>query len=129
MAKHIEPTGLLIFDGECGFCRRWIRYMRSWFRTHPEAVAWQESDLALLGLTEEQCREAVQFVDAGGRVWSGSDAAAQVLKVAGFLVFTARSCDVVAAGSRDSATDVQVGGAQSPPHFTATRSRHVRATR
>lgn len=84
MAKHIEPTGLLIFDGECGFCRRWIRYMRSWFRTLPEAVAWQESDLVSLGLTEEQCRAAVQFVDAGGRVWSGSDAAAQVLKVAGF---------------------------------------------
>lgn len=81
---QIPASGLLVFDGDCGFCRRWIRRMRAWFRRHPDAVAWQHADLVALGLTEQQCREAVQFVDASGRVWSGGDAAAQVLRVAGF---------------------------------------------
>lgn len=47
-------------------------------------MAWQQADLAALGLTADRCREAVQFVDSDLRVSSGSDAAARVLLVAGF---------------------------------------------
>lgn len=79
----IGQTGLVVFDGQCGFCRRWIRHMREWFRHHPEAVAWQDADLAALGLTVEQCTVAVQFVDSELRTWSGSDAVARILIVAG----------------------------------------------
>lgn len=82
--RGVANPGTLIYDGECGFCRRWIRRMRTWFRRHPTAVSWQETDLGKFGVTEQQCREAVQYVDSQGRVWSGSDAAAQVLRVAGF---------------------------------------------
>lgn len=83
MTASAGVTGVLVYDGDCGFCRKWIRRMRAWFSTHPEAVPWQETDLAELGLSEDQCRLAVQFVDTAGVVWSGSDAAAQVLRVAG----------------------------------------------
>ena len=58
--------------------------MTTWFVRHPEPVAWQSTDLATFGLTEEQCRIAVQFVGADGRISSGADAAARVLIVAGF---------------------------------------------
>ena len=79
----IGVRGLLIFDGECGFCRRCVRYMTSWFTKYPTPVAWQQADLGRLGLTPEQCNTAVQFVSADLRVSSGSDAAARVLIVAG----------------------------------------------
>lgn len=37
-----------------------------------------------LGLTEDSCRQSVQFVDDSMHVSSGSDAVARVLNVAGF---------------------------------------------
>ena len=77
-----NSRGLLIFDGQCGFCRRWIRYMNR-FKHHPDSVAWQETDLQAVGLTPEQCTAAVQWVGPDGVVASGSDAAARVLIVAG----------------------------------------------
>ena len=83
--RHVPGTdGLLVFDGECGFCRRWVRHMNEWFRVHPEPVAWQTTDLVTLGLTETQCRAAVQFVSHDLKVSSGADAAARVLVTAGF---------------------------------------------
>ncbi len=77
-----DSRGLIVFDGQCGFCRRWIRYMNH-FKRHPESVAWQQTDLAALGLTAEQCMAAVQWVGPTGAIASGSDAAARVLIVAG----------------------------------------------
>ena len=80
---NIGSRGLLVFDGECGFCRRWVRHMHEWFGRHPDSVAWQQADLATLGLTADQCSAAVQFVDRDLRVSGGSDAVARVLIVAG----------------------------------------------
>lgn len=80
----VGAHGLLVFDGECGFCRRWVRHMNEWFDRRPAAVAWQHTDLETLGLTAQQCATAVQFVDTQLRVSSGADAAARVLVVAGF---------------------------------------------
>lgn len=41
---------------------------------------WQESDLVGLGLTAEQCRDAVQWVDASGTVHSGGAAICAALR-------------------------------------------------
>lgn len=76
-------AGFLVFDGECGFCRRWVRRMTAWFTRHPQPVAWQVAELTKLGLTAEQCMAAVQFVDKDGRVSSGAAAVARVLIYAG----------------------------------------------
>ena len=77
-----DSRGLIVFDGQCGFCRRWIRYMNR-FKRHPDSVAWQQTDLLELGLTAEQCMAAVQWIGPTGVIASGSDAAARVLIVAG----------------------------------------------
>ena len=58
--------------------------MNEWFSRRPDAVAWQTTDLTSLGLTETQCRDAVQFVSRGMKVSAGADAAARVMIVAGF---------------------------------------------
>ena len=74
---------LLVFDGECGFCRRSVRVMSERIRRHPVALPWQSLDLHIFGLTEEQCSTAVQYVDGKKRVHGGADAVAHVLVDAG----------------------------------------------
>lgn len=46
---------------------------------HPRLVAWQAADLAALGLTADQCREALQWVGADGRHESAQRAVARTL--------------------------------------------------
>jgi predicted DCC family thiol-disulfide oxidoreductase YuxK len=48
-----------------------------------EIVAWQLTDLAELGITEEQATDAVQWVEINGAVRSGHEAIAAMLNSAG----------------------------------------------
>ena len=74
---------LVVFDGDCGFCTRSIEWGRRRIRRMPTAVPYQRADLATLGLDEEACRTAVQFVAADGRVTAGERAVASLLLSAG----------------------------------------------
>jgi predicted DCC family thiol-disulfide oxidoreductase YuxK len=71
---------VLIYDGECGFCRR----RAGWARRHvdPDMAmrAWQDADLDVLGLTADQCQTAVQWVDPSGRTYSGGAAICAALR-------------------------------------------------
>ena len=74
---------VLIFDGECGFCRRSVRILRSRARRLPSIVAWQTINPEDFGTTEAECRAAVQHVGSDGRVRAGADAIARLLREAG----------------------------------------------
>ncbi len=54
-------------------------------RIEPDAeiTAWQLTDLAELGITEEQATDAVQLVQIDGTVRSGHEAIAAILSTAG----------------------------------------------
>ena len=73
---------MLVYDGDCGFCTTCARFLE---RIGPDAeiVAWQLTDLAELGITEEQAADAVQWVRTDGAVRSGHEAIAAVLASAG----------------------------------------------
>jgi predicted DCC family thiol-disulfide oxidoreductase YuxK len=73
---------VLVYDGDCGFCTTCVRVLE---RIGPDAeiVAWQLTDLAALGMTEEQAADAVQWVQIDGTVRSGHEAIAAVLSTAG----------------------------------------------
>jgi predicted DCC family thiol-disulfide oxidoreductase YuxK len=73
---------VLVFDGDCAFCTSCVRALE---RIGPDAeiVAWQLTDLAELGLTEQQAIDAVQWVEPDGTVRSGHEAIAAVLATAG----------------------------------------------
>jgi predicted DCC family thiol-disulfide oxidoreductase YuxK len=75
-------AGLLVFDGDCGFCTTSARFATRWVdRRRRYAVApWQQVDLAGLGLTEEDCIAAAQFVRPDGTVLSGHRAIAEGLR-------------------------------------------------
>ncbi len=73
---------VLLYDGDCAFCNRCARVLA---RIEPDAeiVAWHLTDLAGLGVTEEQARDAVQWVQIDGTVRSGHEAIAATLEAAG----------------------------------------------
>jgi predicted DCC family thiol-disulfide oxidoreductase YuxK len=75
-------AGLLIFDGDCGFCTTSARFATRWVdRRRRYAVApWQDLDLAQWGLTEADCIAAAQFVRPDGTVASGHRAIAEGLR-------------------------------------------------
>jgi predicted DCC family thiol-disulfide oxidoreductase YuxK len=73
---------LLVFDGDCGFCTTWADRWQRWSGLdHVEP--WQFLDLEPLGLTEERCTTAVQWVAGDGTVASAEDAVIAALRHAG----------------------------------------------
>ena len=80
MSARTRP--LLVYDGDCAFCTSSARLLE---RIGPaaEVVAWQQTDLAALGLTEEKAAGAVQWVEVGGTIRSGHEAIAAALGGAG----------------------------------------------
>ncbi len=67
---------VMLFDGDCGFCRLWIR---RWKQTTGEAVDYISFQQAIADelypeLAREQLGAAVHFVDADGAVYQGAEA-------------------------------------------------------
>lgn len=80
MAARTRPV--LVYDGDCAFCTSSVRALK---RIGPEAeiVAWQQTDLDALGLTEETASAAVQWIKVDGTIRSGHEAIAAALAGAG----------------------------------------------
>ncbi len=78
----LGERGLLIFDGDCGFCTTSARFLSRWVDRHQryDVKPWQQLDLAPLGVTEADCIEAAQFVRRDGSVVAGHLAIAEGLK-------------------------------------------------
>ena len=73
---------LMIFDGDCAFCTTSANFMRRRIRPRCDIEPWQRTDIEAFGLTPAECTTAVQFVTADRRVYSGSRAVMQMLRVA-----------------------------------------------
>ena len=74
---------VLVYDGDCGVCTRLAAQVTARVRATPDdfdVTAYQDADLAALGLTAQECDAALQWVAADGRVSSGEDAVAQALR-------------------------------------------------
>jgi len=80
MSRRERPV--LVYDGDCSFCTTCARFLER-IGTDAEIVAWQLTDLAELGVTEEQATAAVQWVQTDGTTRSGHEAIAAVLSAAG----------------------------------------------
>ncbi len=70
---------IFLYDGDCMFCSSCARFIERRVHTSAEVKPWQFSDLTVLGVTQEQCEEAVQWIDADGRVESGSRGVGRLL--------------------------------------------------
>lgn len=69
-------TATLIYDGECGMCRRAVDRLRTWDREHRLAfVRFQDEDaVKRFGIGLPALAAAMHLVLPGGRVFSGADA-------------------------------------------------------
>ncbi len=73
---------LLIYDGDCEFCRRQIDLLeRHDARNVIEPVPFQTADLSRYGLTRQATEEAMHLVSSSGSVWRGAAAAREILKL------------------------------------------------
>jgi predicted DCC family thiol-disulfide oxidoreductase YuxK len=70
---------LLVYDGDCGVCTRLAGYVERRLRPDAGITAWQHADLPSLGLTAQQCDEALQYVEPSGRISSAQVAVARLL--------------------------------------------------
>ncbi len=70
---------LLVFDGDCAFCTRSVRFVERRIRRRPEIRSWQSLDLASLALTREDCETAVQWIGPAGERASAHVAVARTL--------------------------------------------------
>lgn len=71
-------TTTLVYDGDCAFCTSAVNAMTKAHLSADVMVPWQRADLAALGLTEAQCRDAVQLVEPG-RISAGHRAFGRLL--------------------------------------------------
>lgn len=72
---------LLIFDGDCGFCRKWIAYWQSLTGDRVEYAPYQEVAGQYPEIPAESFEQAVQLVQTDGKVVAGARAVCKVLSV------------------------------------------------
>ncbi|MDD2763898.1 MAG: DUF393 domain-containing protein [Opitutaceae bacterium] len=70
------PSGrpLLIFDGECGFCRRWIERWREAAGDRLDLEPAQTAAGRFPEISPAEFNRAVQLIDTEGRVFSAAGA-------------------------------------------------------
>jgi predicted DCC family thiol-disulfide oxidoreductase YuxK len=72
----------MIYDGDCHFCRRQVRFIERWGRARRiEPVALQAADLERFGITRGAAEEAMHVVSPAGEVSRGAAAAVQVMRL------------------------------------------------
>ena len=74
---------VLVFDGDCGFCRLWIGRWRAATGDRVEYLPSQDAAARFPQLTAEQLSEAVHLVEPGGRVSRGAEAVFRSLAAGG----------------------------------------------
>ncbi len=77
-----SPPGtrpLLVFDGECGFCRRWIERWRAATGERVDYAPYQEVAERFPEVPHDAFERAIQLVDTDGTVYSGAEAALRAL--------------------------------------------------
>src|SRR5579859_10313 len=75
-------TATLIYDGECGICRRAMELVTRWDREHRIArVPFQDgAAVARFGVPLPALAAAMHLVLADGRVFAGADALPEILR-------------------------------------------------
>ena len=74
------PKSLLIWDGECHFCRRWIERWRVITAGEVEYAPYQETAERFPEIPREQFQRSVVYIDKTGEVFVAAAAVYQSLR-------------------------------------------------
>ena len=80
-------TPVMLYDGDCGFCMRWIRWWERLTYGKVSYRSYQEAGREYPQVTDEKCKESVQLIMPGGRVFSGAHAVFKTLELSGKYKF------------------------------------------
>lgn len=73
-----NPRSVLIYDGDCTFCRAWVDFWRSLTGDTLEYLPLQEASERFPEVSKEDCLRAVQFITPEGR-YSGAEGVCRFL--------------------------------------------------
>ena len=76
------PKPILIYDGDCGFCRRWIERWRKITGENVEYAPYQEAAVRFPNISEKEFKAAVQFVEPDGKITRAAEAVFRSLATA-----------------------------------------------
>ena len=76
-----RPKPILIYDGDCGFCRRWIERWRRITGDLVEYAPYQEVAPRFPEISEEEFKSAVQLVEPDGKIYRAAEAVFRSLGV------------------------------------------------
>ena len=74
MDRDQFPRPLLVFDGDCGFCRVWVDYWKGLTSDRVNYAPFQEVGERFPQASREQFASAVKLILPGGEVRSGAHA-------------------------------------------------------
>ena len=77
--SSLPPKPLMIFDGDCHFCRRWIERWKEATAGSVDYVTSQEAAARFPEIRAEDFERAVQLIDPSGEVYSGAAAVFRAL--------------------------------------------------
>jgi predicted DCC family thiol-disulfide oxidoreductase YuxK len=79
----MRDQSVLVYDGNCGFCRAVVHFARMKIKADLRATAFQVADLESLGVTRQRAAREVLWVAPDGQVSGGAQAVAKLLVAAG----------------------------------------------
>ena len=83
--QPVQPAPpFFIFDGDCGFCRKWAAWLHERLPEGTRMVSFQQIDnLATFDLTPSDVRSASYWIDVDGKAHGGAGSFAYALRGAG----------------------------------------------
>jgi predicted DCC family thiol-disulfide oxidoreductase YuxK len=79
-ASNPPPKPLMIWDGECHFCKRWIERWREITAGEVEYVTYQEAANRFPEIPIEQFKRAVAFIEPDGKAFFAAEAVYRSLR-------------------------------------------------
>lgn len=80
MAVHPDPP-FFLFDGDCGFCRKWAGWLKRQLPADVTFLAYQDlEDVGAYGLTERDVETASYWIDKNGKLHRGARSFACALR-------------------------------------------------
>ncbi len=79
LVRNAPAKPLILFDGECRFCRRWIERWREQTGDAVEYVPFQDRAASYPEIPRAEFDHAVQLIETDGHVYSGAEAVLRAL--------------------------------------------------
>ena len=98
--SHLPPKPLLLFDGDCGFCRKWVGRWRALTGDRVSYEPYQAASSRFPEIDPERYKHSLQLIQTDGQVLQGAEAVFTSLEVVVYLRWLRWSYDFLPGVSR-----------------------------